>query len=169
MKKQRGIIAVLIAFVVGTTTLHAQPKIGDIGFGLMLGEPTGITLKGGLSGNNAWDATIGTSWFGNLTIQADYLWNANVFNSNKAGLYFGLGGVIGIGRGNGIYIKGEKGKWYYYEDESATALGVRGVAGFNTIPFSSPVEFFIELDPVIGLTPATGFSFMGAVGVRYYP
>lgn len=157
-------ILVAIAMIVSTATLRAQPQIGDFGFGLMLGEPTGVTLKGALSGNNAWDATVGTSWLGNLTLQAGYLWNANVFNSNKAGLYFGLGGVLGIGRGNGIYIKDGKES----DNEDATGIGLRGVMGFNTIPFRPPVEFFIELDPIVVLAPSADFRFMASVGARYY-
>ncbi|MBL7989619.1 MAG: hypothetical protein JNJ94_16280 [Chlorobi bacterium] len=161
-----AIVASIVASIAASTaTLHAQPRIESFGFGLMLGEPTGVTLKGGLSGNNAWDAMIGTSWLGNLTLGAGYLWNANVFNSNKAGLYFGLGGVVGIGRGNSIYIKDRKED----EDEEATGIGARGVVGFNTIPFRSPVEFFAELDPIVVLAPSPGVSFMAAIGVRYYP
>ncbi|MCE7934381.1 MAG: hypothetical protein DYG96_07285 [Chlorobi bacterium CHB2] len=164
LKNQLRIIAAVIAIAAGAATLHAQPKIGSIGFGLMLGEPTGITLKGSLQGNNAWDMAIGTSWFGNLTIQADYLWNANVFNSNKAGLYFGVGGALGIGDGKGIVIKKDDD-----DEKKETAVGVRGVAGFNTIPFSSPIEFFFEIDPILSFAPSIGLNFMGAIGVRYYP
>lgn len=164
MKQNFGIIAALVALFASVASLQAQPDIRGIGVGLMLGEPTGVTLKGALTGNNAWDATVGTSWFGNLTLQAHYLWNINAFNSSNAGLYFGVGGVIGIGHGKGVYIKNDK----HQEDDNATALGAQGVAGFNTIPFRTPVEFFVELDPVVRIAPSAGFNFMAAIGARYY-
>lgn len=153
----------------GVAATTAQPAIGDFGFGLILGEPTGLTLKGSIGRSNAWDLALGSSWFGRLRIHGDYLWNVNAFNSRKAGLYFGLGGALGFGRGKGVVIKGERGKWYYYDDEDAFALGVRGVAGVNGMPFSAPVELFLEVAPVIGLTPATGLGTDIAIGIRYYP
>jgi hypothetical protein len=147
----------------------AQPRPKSFGFGLILGDPTGLSLKGSLSGNNAWDGAIGSSWFGSLQIHGDYLWGVDAFGSRKVGLYFGLGAVIGFGRGKGILIKGEKGKWYYYDDENATAFGARVVGGLNAMPFTAPVEFFLELAPLIGLTPATGVGLQIAAGIRYYP
>lgn len=162
------LLGALIAFPLATQ-LRAQPKIGSFGFGLILGEPTGITLKGDAGGSNAWDLAVGSSWFGNLRIHGDYLWNVDAFGSRKAGLYFGLGAALGIGRGNGVFIKGEKGKWYYYDDKDAFALGVRGVAGINGMPFKAPVELFLEVAPLIGLTPVTGLGTDVALGIRYYP
>lgn len=149
--------------------LCAQPEIGSFGFGLILGEPTGLTLKGDAGGSNAWDLAVGSSWFGSLRIHGDYLWNVNAFSSRKAGLYFGLGAALGFGRGKGIFIKGERGSWYYYDDEDAFALGVRGVAGINGMPFNAPVELFLEVAPLVGLTPVTGLGTDVALGIRYYP
>jgi len=158
-----------LALLIPGLAAVAQPRIPGVGFGLILGEPTGITLKGTVGGTNAWDGAIGTSWFGNLTIQGDYLWAADVFSSSKVGLYFGLGGVVGIGQGKGVVVKEKKGEWYYREENSSSAFGVRGVAGINAMPFHSPVEFFFELAPVVGLTPTTGVGWQGAIGLRYYP
>lgn len=163
----RSLIIIIVVFA-ATITISAQPKINGLGIGLILGEPSGITFKGSLRDGNAWVLSVGSSWFGALTIQADYLWSANVFNSSNAGLYFGLGGVVGIGRGKGIIVKNQEGKWYYYDQENTTAIGLRGVAGFNTTPFTAPIELFIEFDPIVGLIPSTGIGFMGAIGVRYY-
>jgi len=170
MKDLTKIISGTIALVLLVPgILHAQPKIDDFGFGLILGEPTGITLKGGAGRTNAWDFALGSSWFGSLRLHGDYLWNVDAFNSNKAGLYFGLGGVLGVGRGKGVFIKGNEGRWYYYDDDNAIALGARVVAGFNTIPFNAPVEMFVEAAPIIGLYPAQGVGVDVALGIRFYP
>lgn len=148
---------------------EAQPRPKDFGFGIMFGEPTGLSLKGALGGNNYWDAGLGASWFGRIRIHADYLWAANVFNSSKAGMYFGLGGAIGFGRGGGVLYRGGGGEWYYYESENAIAIGARASVGVNFMPFSAPVELFAELAPIIGLTPTTGLGWDSSIGVRYYP
>lgn len=162
-------VAIIAIIVCSPRNGGAQPQPKSFGFGLILGDPTGLTLKGSLGGNNSWDAAIGSSWFGSIRIHGDYLWAADVFNSRKAGLYFGLGGVIGFGNGGGgVLYKGEKGRWYY-SDEDRIWLGVRGSAGVNFMPFSAPVEIFGEIAPIIGLTPVTGVGWDAALGIRYYP
>ncbi|MCB0714342.1 MAG: hypothetical protein KDD67_18595 [Ignavibacteriae bacterium] len=166
--KLTTIISSIILFC-AVTQVYSQPQIGDFGFGLILGEPTGLTLKGSAGRENAWDLALGSSWFGSLRIHGDYLWNVNAFSSRKAGLYFGLGAALGFGRGKGVVFKGKKGEWYYYEDEEAMAFGIRGVAGVNGMPFKAPVELFLEVAPLIGITPATGVGTDLAVGIRYYP
>lgn len=159
----------ILSAIVIPAALQAQPKIGSFGFGLILGEPTGLTLKGSAGRANSWDLAVGSSWFGNLRVHGDYLWNVDAFSSNKVGLYFGLGAAVGIGRGKGVFIKGEKNRWYYYDDEDALALGIRGVAGLNAMPFSAPVEMFFEVAPLVGITPVTGLGTDVAIGIRYYP
>ncbi len=150
-------------FLASPTLLEAQPDIGDFGFGIILGEPTGLTIKGDLGGSNAWDAAIGSGSFGSLRIHGDYLWNINAFKSREVGLYIGLGGVLGLGRGKGIFFKKDERKG------EETVFGVRGVFGLNAMPFSAPVELFVEVAPVIGLVGGTGVGTDVAIGVRYYP
>jgi hypothetical protein len=164
------LIAALAVFsLCAPRSTSAQPQPGSFGFGLILGEPTGLTLKGSIGSGNAWDAAIGSSWFGRTRIHGDYLWAANVFNSRKAGMYFGLGAAIGFGRGGGVLYKGKGGEWYYYADDNAVAVGVRGSLGLNFMPFSAPVEIFGELAPIFGITPVTGLGWDAAIGIRYYP
>jgi hypothetical protein len=162
-------ITVALLLHLGATSAEAQPRIRSFGFGASFGDPLAITLKGAIGGSNAWDAAIGRSWFARLRIHGDYLWNVNVFNSNKAGMYFGLGGIIGFGRGSGFFGTGRGNEWYYRGDDDGTALGARVVAGANFMPFTAPVELFIDVAPVIGLTPSTGINTEFAIGVRYYP
>lgn len=156
-------LLLLFVFLVAPVVLEAQPDVGSFGFGIILGEPTGLTVKGDLGGNNAWDAAIGSGSFGSLRIHADYLWSINAFRSREVGLFIGLGGVLGLGRGKGVIFKKSERKG------EETAFGVRGVFGLNAMPFSAPVELFVEVAPVIGLVGGTGVSTDLAIGVRYYP
>lgn len=162
-------LGVLAAALVVATPASAQPQPKSFGFGIIVGEPTGITLKGSIGGNNAWDAGIGASWFGRVRIHGDYLWAANVFNSRKAGMYFGLGAVIGFGRGEGVFYKRKGNEWHYFEDDGAVGIGARASVGVNFMPWSAPVEIFGEIAPVFGISPTTGVGWDAALGIRYYP
>ncbi len=171
MRIRLSLLAALAAVILPLfpSSMTAQPKIPSFGFGASFGDPLAITLKGSAGGSNAWDAAIGRSWFAGTRIHGDYLWAANAFSSSKAGMYFGVGGIIGFGRGTGIIVKGKGGEWYYYEDEDATAFGVRVVGGLNFMPFTAPVELFVEVAPVYGLIPTNGFGTELSFGFRYYP
>lgn len=160
-------MALLTALLIAADarTGSAQPDIGGIGFGIMAPEPVAFTIKGGMGQGNAWDAAIGTSKFGNIRIHAEYLWNINAFSSREVGLYLGIGGIIGFGRGKGVVFRGSGGD----VDDDATSLGIRGVFGLNALPFSAPVELFVEIAPILRLAPDSYFLTEAAVGIRYYP
>ena len=176
MKPHEGLTAVLItlaAFAISMNTATAQgPKGRSFGFGFSLGEPSAVTFRFWESRMNSWDAAIGVSHLGNPHIHADYLWHfPDAFNSRIVSLYAGVGAVVGLGeRGHYVWNKGRKwdnDDWYY--DEGNVLFGAKGAFGLNIIPRNSPLEIFIELDPVLGLVPGFGFDFQGAVGLRFYP
>ena len=162
-----GLLAIVstVLFLWSSHHSTAQPSIGGIGFGIMVPEPVAFTIKGGMGSGNAWDAAIGTSKFGNIRIHAEYLWNINAFSSREVGLYLGVGGIIGFGRGKGVVFRGNGGE----VEEDATSIGIRGVFGLNAFPFTAPVELFVEIAPIFRLAPDSYFLTEAAVGVRYYP
>lgn len=163
-------LVTLVVALLASPAASAQPNPGSFGFGLILGEPTGVSLKGALSGSNSWDAAIGKSWFGGLHIHADYLWDINAFRSSAVGLYFGVGGVLGFGGGNGIFLDGNDKVGAGRSDEGGgVAIGGRVVGGINAVPFSAPLEFFLELAPIIGLVPNVGVGTGFSLGIRFYP
>jgi len=123
------------------------------GAGIMVGEPTGISLKNWLSKTNAWDA--GVAWsFGNndaFHVHGDYLWHKYDLIKVEKGalpLYYGVGARI-------LFTKD-------------THLGIRGVVGLDYLFEGLPLDAFLELVPIFDLVPATDFSFNGTLGVRYY-
>ncbi len=152
----------------------AQRPSGDFGFGLILGDPLGGTIKYWLNGTNALVADIGESYFGNPRIDVDYLWHFNSFNSRVVLLYGGVGGAIGFGNGYGYYgvfykKDGEKERFYYRTNSGSVGIGIRAIFGLNIVPKRTPLEFFVEAGPLIGITPAFGVGIDLAVGVRFYP
>jgi hypothetical protein len=145
-----------------------SPKGEDFGFGIVLGEPTGATLKFWTQPTNALVVNVGASYFGSPRIGVDYLWHFDAFKSDVAYLYAGPGGVIGFGEGNGIWYKREGDKYFVKEDDEI-GLGARGVFGVNVVPRDTPLETFFEIGVLIGLAPDFGSSIDAALGIRFYP
>ncbi len=120
-------------------------------FGVILGEPTGLTYKGWIGWNKAFD--IGIAWSfrheGHLHIHADYLiHNFSFFDvdAERMPYYIGIGGRVRI------------------EDHSR--VGVRFVIGTEYYLQQAPFGFFFEIAPVLDLAPETEMDMNGAIGVR---
>lgn len=164
----KNIFYVLLALLLINTVAFSQsPQGKNFGFGIMVGDPTGLTVKFWTQRQNAIVLDVGGSYFGSPRINVDYLWHFDAFDSRVAKLYAGLGGVIGVGKGNGFYYKEKNG--FYYRTGSDLGLGVRGVFGVNFIPSSSPIEIFLEAGALIGLAPEFGSAADVALGIRFYP
>ncbi|MGQ0644219.1 MAG: hypothetical protein ACT4O3_01860 [Elusimicrobiota bacterium] len=125
-------------------------KAGDIGVGIILGSPTGLSGKYWLGTTTAIDAALG---FGDLSLHGDYLWHiADLFPQPKQGKLPAYWGV-------GARIKDKK---------DDTEFGIRGVGGMAYWFPRHPVELFLELVPVFEITPDAGLGLDVGLGVRYY-
>ena len=164
---KRLLFIALTALLINNSLFAQSPEGKTFGFGIVLGEPTGVTLKFWTQRSNAFVLDIGASYFGSPRIGLDYLWHFDAFNSSQVKLYAGPGVVIGIGQGNGFWYKEKHG--FYYRAGSEIGLGARGVFGVNFVPRSSPLEMFFELAAMVGITPVSGSAFDAAIGIRYYP
>ncbi len=139
-------------------TLAGQNSSGQeqrgFGLGIILGEPTGISMKGWLSNANAIDAGVAWSFRRetSLHVHADYLWHSfNVFSTKEEiPLYYGIGGRIKVGRN---------------ED---TRLGARVVVGVDFLLHDAPLDFFLEVAPILDLTPSTELNGNAGFGARYW-
>lgn len=154
---------VLLAFV---TQINAQSK-GRTGFGIVLGEPTGGTLKHFTTRSEAMNFTLGNSYFGSVRAGFDYLWHFDAFRSDVVNMHIGPGVALGFGDGNGVFWDDDDG--FYKRDDDGVGIAVRAVAGVNIYPRNTPLEIFFELAPFIGLSPDTGGALDVAVGLRVYP
>ncbi len=128
-------------------------KNPGLGVGIILGEPTGISIKSWQSGKTAIDAAIAWS-LGNESsfhFHADYLvhnFNAFQVEKNKIPLYYGIGGRI------------------KFEDDSK--LGIRFPLGTTFFFTDIPLDFFMEIVPILNLAPATEFDLNAALGMHFY-
>lgn len=135
------------------------------GFGIVLGDPTGLTLKHWISSSQALAAYLGGSYYGAPRLGADYLWHFDAFQSRIVQLYADAG--IAIGFGKAVRWWGDRG-YKYYSSEQAR-IGVRGMFGLNVAPRRTPLELFLEFGPLITIAPGFASSIDIALGMRFYP
>jgi hypothetical protein len=124
-----------------------------LGLGLMIGEPTGISLKGWVSYSGAIQLGIGypsLSSTQGTALSAEYLWHAHLFRSHEYfPLYFGLGGIFGASSGMNLF-------------------GARGVLGIAWWPHRSSLDVFLQMAPTLYFKPVSQFEFDFGFGVRYF-
>ncbi|HEX2866570.1 MAG TPA: hypothetical protein VHO03_05990 [Ignavibacteriales bacterium] len=169
MFKKYIFIVLLLVMGFSRESLAQGPEGKNFGFGIILGEPTGLTLKYWFNRENALTGSIGGSYFGAPRINVDYLWHIDAFRSRVAMLYAGMGGALGFGTGGGgFWYKEENGK-FFYRSSNELGLGVRGTFGLNVIPARTPLEVFFELGALVGLAPSSGAAVDLALGLRFYP
>lgn len=147
---------ICLAFFLTAVFSFSQDK--GFGVGIIVGEPTGFSLKGWLTKTSAIDAGLAWSFVneGSLHVHADYLFHFyNVFNvsSGKLPIYVGVGGRI--------KIKNNK-------NNSDERIGIRVPVGLDYMFADAPIDVFLEIAPIIDLTPKTDISVNGGVGVRFF-
>ena len=149
MKKSFFIIICFI--VILSSSSFSQDK--KMGAGIILGEPTGVSLKYWLTEKTALDAGFAWSFVDEnaFQIQADYLihnFNLIKVSEGKLPFYFGIGGRLKFSHD--------------------VILGVRVPLGLAYIFAHQPIDVFLEIVPILDLLPQTDFTISAAVGGRYY-
>jgi hypothetical protein len=145
-----ALMLILVVFaVVPERTLARENKFGA---GVIIGEPTGLTVKYWVGAWTAVDAAVAWSFKngGALYLHADYLFHF----------------VSPVPRSSGefsAYAGG--GAFLAFRDDFS--FGIRVPVGMS-YRFEVPVEAFAEIAPGLLLVPETGFELGGGVGLRYY-
>lgn len=124
---------------------------GKTGIGVMIGEPTGLTLKSWMNSKNAFDVGLAWSLSGKdaIHLHADYLWHSWLdVEKGSLALYYGLGGRA------------------VFTDDAF--IGLRIPVGLNYLAPDAPVGFFFEVVPIVDFLPDTDADANGAIGIRYY-
>ena len=149
MKKYLSYLIFII--IVSASFIHSQNK--GFGLGIIVGEPTGVSFKYWTGSNSAFDGAIAWSFIngGALHIHADYIlhsFNLIRIESGKLPFYYGIGGRI-----------------KFLDD---AGIGVRVPVGLTYIFDDTPIDIFLEIVPILDLTPKTDFKINAAIGGRYY-
>ena len=154
-----------LLLIIGFTEIFPQsPQGKEVGFGIILGDPIGGTLKFWTDRDNALVIDLGSSFFGKPRIGVDYLWHFEAFDSDIANLYAGAGGALGFGEGKGFWYDNK-----FHRTRNEVGLGARGVFGVNVVPRHTPLETFFEIGVLLGFTPDFGSAVDAAIGIRFYP
>lgn len=154
MKRTLMISGLLLIALAGIAQA-AHASHGNVGLGIQLGEPTGITAKFWLDRTSAIDATVGWNLISDrFTLQAGYLWHFPLdVPTGSLAAYVGAGGLMGA--------KGDE-----HPGDGDIYLAGRIPLGLEYI--YDPISFYAEVDPLIVLIPATDFGIGGGIGFRFY-
>lgn len=167
MRKIFVLTASLFVFLISSQSLFAQsPQGKQWGFGIMVGDPVGLTVKYWTKPENAFVFDVGSSYFGSPRFDVDYLWHFDAFRSEVAKLYAGPGAALGFGTGHSFYYNSNG---TIVGESNNTGLGVRGVFGLSVIPIDTPLDVFFEVGLLVGLTPNFGSAVDASLGIRFYP
>ena len=162
MKKNLLFFILLILSIFNISIIYAENlegKIcetnkGDIGIGIIIGEPTGLSFKLFTADNRAIDVALAWALKKKqyIRIHVDYLFNDNECLIREFGLPLSLDYGFGIKLITGTNF----------------TTGVRFYGGvFHR--FKSPnIELFLELVPSMIIIPATIFDVDGAMGLRFF-
>lgn len=153
MKKLMVMAAVLV--LAGAAVAQG----GGTGLGVIVGEPTGISMKFWTGGNTAFDAAAAWSVYRYhaFHFHADLLFHSfSLINVSPGTLpaYVGVGGRL--------KLAGEPNE---YKD---MRLGVRVPFGLEYLFEPIPLGLFVEVAPILDILPGTGFGINGAAGARWY-
>ena len=148
MKKGFFIVLISIGLATMVTGQH-----DPLGLGIVVGEPTGISLKYWTGGTTAVDGAVAWSFNhgGSFYVHADFLqhhFEIIDISEGEMPLYYGIGGKMVLA------------------DEPL--LGVHIPLGISYIFEQAPLDVFLEIRPGINLIPATEFDMGGGIGIRYY-
>jgi hypothetical protein len=171
VNKVLALATIVVALLSTVGECNAQgPRGKEFGFGIIIGEPLGLTAKYWVNKENALVFDIGASYFGAPRFQVDYLWHLNVFQSQIVKLYAGPGLGLGFGtEGSGFWYKDKYHRGYWIYREEGLGVAMRVMVGVNIIPRNTPIEIFFELGPNMGVIPNFGVGLDAAVGIRFYP
>lgn len=151
MTKAFVIVTALICCVLAVTSASAQER--GLGLGIIVGEPTGLSVKGWMSSRTAIDA--GIAWpfrsEGYLHAHVDYLWHfQDIVNTRQQVIpYLGVGGRV-LGR------------------EHSSRFGLRMSGGLAWLPAGVPLDVFFEIAPIVDLAPETQLSANVGIGARFF-
>lgn len=159
--KRLLLVSLFALLVIPTGFLQAQ---GRFGFGLVLGEPTGLSWKYRLNRENAIDGVLGFSPSDRFRIHADYLWSSHPFVDPSFSLHYGVGAALGFA--SSTYFTSRDG---YFVRTVDLGFAARVPVGIDYSIPRSPVELYFELAPLVIVAPSAGIGIDAGIGVRVYP
>lgn len=152
IKLKKGYLLTLILLL--STMSSVQAANNQLDLGIILGDPTGLSIKKWLNGGQAIDVAAGwkTGAVDEQTIHADYLLHDyTILGQQKQPLvlYYGIGLRT------------------HDRDNSRRRTGIRLPVGVEMTPVSVPFAVFAEIVPRLDVSPDSDFTLDAAIGLRY--
>ena len=128
---------------------------GPFGLGIIVGEPTGVSIKYQMNEKNAIDGAVAWSLSGDndLHLHGDYLmhwYDIITVSKGQLPLYAGLGARV------------------LFRENRDNHIGLRIPVGLAYLFAGSPFDAFVEIVPVLDFAPDTDFDLEGAIGGRFW-
>jgi hypothetical protein len=153
--RRKVLLISLLAVVVST------PLAADVGLGVILGDPTGISalFDNRIAAAVAWDVS------NYLHLHGD-VWLIRRLLAEPVDWYLGVGGKVKFFNEG---TAGEGPPWEAEEDDPPDGVGVGIRVPLGIQWYALPeLELFGEIVPGISLFPSTGFDMDLGIGVRYH-
>jgi hypothetical protein len=157
--KCRMMVVILVGLICASA--FAQDHLG---LGVILGEPTGFSIKYWIDKEQAVDGGVGWSFWDEdgFQLHADYLWHnfewlQPAVTAGKLPVYFGAGARLKFRDNNN-----------WRDDDGDTVFGLRAPAGISYLFDDKPIEVFAEIAPILDLAPDVELNLSLAVGMRFY-
>ncbi|MBN1897938.1 MAG: DUF3996 domain-containing protein [Spirochaetes bacterium] len=147
MKLRLLLIALMAVFIISFMGTTAQASNSGTGIGIIIGEPTGLSLKFGNF------PVLGIAWSFDeyIHLHCDY-WLKNAYLGGPFDWFIGVGGKLLI------YESGK---------DDNIGLGLRIPIGLQLFVVDN-LEIFGEVAPGILLIPNTDFDIDAGIGLRFY-
>jgi hypothetical protein len=138
------------------STAPTSDYTGKLGVGIIVGEPTGASVKYWLNDTMALDGALGWSYrpHSDLYLHSDVLWhNFDLIpvSQGRLPLYFGVGGLV-----------------RFRDDNEDNQVGIRAPVGLSYMFDNVPIDIFVEVAPAIDFAPDVRGEVTGGVGIRYW-
>ena len=134
----------------------ARSDAGRFGIGVIVGEPTGASLKYWLNDTLAVDGAAGWSFHDHTDfyLHSDLLWHKLDLLPTSSGRldgYIGAGGLV-----------------RFRDDHYDNQFGLRVPVGVSYKFDTAPVDVFAEIAPALDVAPDVRGDLTGAIGIRYW-
>jgi hypothetical protein len=142
--------------------LFLSLKINDlsaqIGVGVHVGDPTGLSVQWRGGGSMAGDLLVAYNLDDYLFASLHGLWFKPLDSGQKLSFYYGPGAYL--------YLRGDDWRGRWRDEDGDARLGISGNFGLSLRV--SRLDFFLQLTPRFSVFPATGFGAGGGLGGRFW-
>jgi hypothetical protein len=142
-----------------TVDFDFEEEPEGIGLGIVLGDPSGLSVAYRAGEHHAVQVDFGYNFTKDrVHVSADYLYNVVILDTPEmSGVRFPV--YIGVG---GRYQN------YGNDFDDDAGFGIRVPVGMAVLPRTLAIDPFVEIVPVMLITPETRASLEGGVGCRLY-